>query len=69
MKAEVFESPLMIYNDDWKHYHTPREACDHIATPKGVAAVFKLINYHYKHAHDKWDRSGSHDDSDKFVGN
>ena len=34
-----------------------------------MEATFKYINYHYKVAYDKWNRSGSHDDFDKFVCN
>jgi len=68
-KTESYESLLGIYDDDMKYCYRPREACDNIATSKGIEAVLKFINYHYKVAKDKWDRSDSYDDFDKSVGN
>jgi len=67
-KNDAYESLLIIYNDELKYLDTRREECDRIATAKGMGATFKFINYHYKVAYDKWNRSGSHDDFDKFVG-
>jgi len=68
-KAEAYESILVIYDDEMKYCDTPREGCDSISTPRGIESAFRFINYHYKVAYDKWNRSGSHDDFDKFVGN
>ena len=68
-KVESYESLLGIYDDGMKYFHRPRVSCDNIATSKGIEAVLKFINYHYKVANDKWNLSGSHDDFDKFVGN
>ena len=68
-KIDVYESLLLIYNDELKYCDTRREECDRIATAKGIEATFKFINYHYKVAYDNWNRSGSHDDFDKFVCN
>ena len=68
-KIDAYESLLLIYNDELKYCDTRREECDRIATAKGMEATFKYINYHYKVAYDNWNRSGSHDDFDKFVGN
>ncbi len=67
-KDDAYESLLIIFNDSLKYLDTRREECDRIATAKGMEATFKFINYHYKVAYDKWNRSGSHDDFDKFVG-
>ena len=67
-KDDAYESLLIIYNDSLKYLDTRREECDRIPTAKGMEATFKFINYHYKVAYDKWNRSGSHDDFDKFVG-
>jgi len=68
-KFKAYSKLLELYNDPAKLVEHPLEDCDAIDTAKSTEAVMKFINYHYKHAYDKWDRSGSHDNFGNFVGN